>query len=342
MYFDGAMNLTPAAGTSSLPLDRHIAEQAAKWFILLTSGEASSKEQHAFEAWRIANAEHERAWQRAQQVSKMAGLVPATVGKAVLCRPVSSKLKRRQAIQALVVLMTGVPSGWLVYKSTPWRAWSSDYSTAIGEQRAILLPDGTQIHLNTATAVDIAYDEQHRSLLLRAGEIMVTSAPDPITATGKAARPFLLITEHGSVRPIGTRFIVRQQSSESHVAVLEGAVELRPKDSKVTQLLGVGRAASFDAAQIISEQALPVGSGLWTSGIFAAEDMRLDQLLSELGRYRSGFLACDPALADLRITGAFQLNNIDGALNNIAQLLSVDIRYRTRFWVTLVPTKEMS
>lgn len=328
----------PAAVT--IPLDRRIAAQAARWFILLTSGEAGPKEQREFEAWRDADAEHERAWQRAQEVSRMAGLVPPKVGKAVLCRSVSAELKRRQTMKVLLALMTAVPAGWLATTAVPWRIWSADYSTAIGERRVVALPDGTQVHLNTASAIDVAFDAGRRTLLLRAGEVMVATAPDPLAAYGDAARPFVVVTGHGSARPVGTRFIVREQSGLTQVAVLEGAVELHPAKAGDIHLLRAGRAAGFDDIRSGVETALPSGAGLWTRGILAADDMRLDQLLGELSRYRSGILQCDPDIAGLRITGAFQLGNIDEALGNIAQLLSLDIRYRTRFWVTLVPSKK--
>jgi transmembrane sensor len=65
--------------------------------------------------------------------------------------------------------------------------------------------------------------------------------------------------------------------------------------------------------------------------------VRLDAFVAELGRYRHGLLRCDPAVAGLRLTGAFQLADTEAVLHNLAQLLPVQLLYRTRYWVTLVP-----
>ncbi|WP_082221533.1 FecR domain-containing protein [Herbaspirillum chlorophenolicum] len=335
------MSTSPSVDSPGTPLDRAVATRAARWFMLLASGEASDRDRQALERWRRADSEHERAWQRAEQVSRKAGLVPAPIGQAVLRGPVRG-IDRRKALTTLVLLMTAAPAGWLAVQSTPWRAWRADYATATGQQRRVTLPDGTQVMLNTASAVDVAFDERQRRLLLRQGEIMVTTARDPQLAEGRPARAFVVETAEGQAMPVGTRFIVRQASGRSVVSVLEGAVELHPRDSGASHLLRAGYSAGFTRDSIAPEQRLQADAAMWTRGIVAAQDMRLDRLLAELGRYRTGILDCDPAIGGLRVTGAFQVNDMDAALANLAQLLSLDIRYRTRWWVTLLPAEKTS
>jgi len=75
----------------------------------------------------------------------------------------------------------------------------------------------------------------------------------------------------------------------------------------------------------------------WARGILAVENIRLDEFAAELARYRPGIVRCDPAVAHLRITGAFQLNDTEAVLLNVIHLLPVDVVYRTRYWATLVP-----
>ena len=90
---------------------------------------------------------------------------------------------------------------------------------------------------------------------------------------------------------------------------------------------GAGRPTSID---VFLAQA-------WMRGILPAERMRLDQLLAELSRYRPGFLRCSEAVAALRVTGSFQLDDTDAALALVANTLPVRIERRTRYWVTVVP-----
>jgi transmembrane sensor len=48
-------------------------------------------------------------------------------------------------------------------------------ATATGERRTLLLPDGSRLVLNTASAVNIAFDANARHIRLVAGEILVTT-----------------------------------------------------------------------------------------------------------------------------------------------------------------------
>ena len=65
--------------------------------------------------------------------------------------------------------------------------------------------------------------------------------------------------------------------------------------------------------------------------------MRLADFVQELSRYRPGWLRCDPAVADLRVSGVFQIDDTDRALAAVAHALPVRVERRTRYWVTLIP-----
>lgn len=315
---------------AEVPLSRQTAAQAAEWFVLLHSGEATAAEQRAFDGWLARAPEHARAWQRALQVSQRAGHVPPALATSTLQRPRS----RRAAVRALMLLMTAAPAGWLAWRSAPPQ-WTAAHATATGEQRELQLPDGTHLRLDTASAIDLAYDATQRLVLLRAGTVLIETARDP------AGRPFLVRTAEGTARAIGTRFVVRQQAQRSHVAVLEGAVELRTREGGAVQLLQAKEQAGFDALHIDAVAPADAGTGQWARGILAVDDVRLDAFIAEVARYRPGLLRCEPAVAGLRITGAFQLADTDAILQNVAQLLPVEVRLRTRYWVTLAaPEKQ--
>lgn len=68
-----------------------------------------------------------------------------------------------------------------------------------------------------------------------------------------------------------------------------------------------------------------------------AERMPLPDFVAELARYRPGILRCDPALAALTVSGAFQLDDTDAALRALAATLPLRVDTRSRYWVTLTP-----
>lgn len=68
-----------------------------------------------------------------------------------------------------------------------------------------------------------------------------------------------------------------------------------------------------------------------------ADDMPLSEFASAFERQRRGRVTCAAAVASLRISGAFPLNDSDRALDALAANLPVRIRRFTRYWVHIEP-----
>ncbi|MNT69671.1 fec operon regulator FecR [compost metagenome] len=75
----------------------------------------------------------------------------------------------------------------------------------------------------------------------------------------------------------------------------------------------------------------------WSDGVLAAHDMRLEEFLAELARYRPGVIRCDPRVANLRVSGVYPLGNTDKVLDTLALTLPVSVRSMTRYWVSFGP-----
>jgi transmembrane sensor len=76
----------------------------------------------------------------------------------------------------------------------------------------------------------------------------------------------------------------------------------------------------------------------WTQGMLVADGMRLGDFARELARYRHGVVRCDPAVAQVRISGAFPLDDNRRALNMLA--LTYPVKVSTHlggYWVTISP-----
>ena len=71
--------------------------------------------------------------------------------------------------------------------------------------------------------------------------------------------------------------------------------------------------------------------------MLVAQGQRLADFLLDLSRYRQGHLACDPRLADLRVSGTFPLGNTEKIIYAVADTLQLDVQQFTRYWVTLKP-----
>lgn len=317
-----------AAGMSSIgmpaapPLSRKIARQAVEWYLLEQSGQATPAELAASAAWRAQDAAHAHAWQRVQQVSHTAGLIPAGLAAPVLRRP-----QRRIVMKTLLALLAA-PTAWLLVRPDAL----ADYRSGVGQQRSVTLPDGGRLLLNTDSAVSLAYGAQERVVTLLRGELLVDTHADH--AGGRA---FFVATPHGRIRALGTRFTVRLDDGGTRVTVLEHAVEIQPDNGAATvRRVAAGQHSYFDADHATVPTQAPAQAGAWSRGILVANDMRLDAFAAELARYRHGIVRVEERAAALRLTGAFQLDDTDGVLASLADLLPVDVLYRTPYWVTVV------
>ncbi len=267
------------------------------------------------------------------------GAVPSTIGVPVLARQQVHHTNRRAALRTLAVLGTAVPAVWLGWRHAPWQAWAADYSTATGERREVTLADGSRILLDTASAVNVKFDSDQRTIYLRSGAILVTTAPDPTTQR----RPFAVHTAQGQLRALGTRFTVRQDGDAHtpgpvHVAVTEGAVEVTLRGASSPALvLPAGQQTVLSPQGVAPPTPIDTAAQGWTQGVLYADSMRLDDFCAELARYRPGVIRCAPEVAPLRISGAFQLRDTEYVLTMLATTLPVQVVLRTRFWVTVVP-----
>lgn len=320
-----------SCAVSETALDPRIAQQAAEWFLLLQSGEASAEDRAAFERWRTGDPQCERAWQRAEHVGARLGNIPANVGVPALRR--RRRFDRRGALKTFALLVAAPSSAWLAYRRLPWQSWTADYRTDIGEQRDFALVDGGRLWLNTESAVDIEYGEQERLLHLRGGEILVQTAPD----LNSSSRPFIVATRDGRIRALGTRFIVRRIDEATAVTVFEHAVEIMPGGSRVTKIIEAGASARFNLLTVEPETPAAVNADAWSQGLIYADGMRLDHFIAELSRYRPGILRCHPAVAELKVSGAFQVRDTDPVLRSLTRALPVSLVYRTKWWVSVEP-----
>lgn len=312
-----------------LPIDRSILEAAAYWHVHLKS--ANAADHSKFERWLDEDELHRRAWSLVQRMEQHLGNLPASLALPALK---NAQTQRRATIKTLSLLIASGAAGWLTYEATPWRSWAADYRTQPGRQKTIQLADGGVLELNTDTAVDIRYDNSTRLMRLHQGEIMIKTAPDISSGTRSVPRPLIVETPQGRIRALGTRFSVRTHNDTTHVAVFEHAVEITPLDMQGQPVrIEAGQQADFSAMKISNAHTINRNQEAWTRGMLVAVDWRLEDFLAELSRYKRGRIQCDPAIADLRVTGAYRLGDADLILDSLTTSHPVQVKYFTRFWV---------
>lgn len=239
--------------------------------------------------------------------------------------------RRRQVLAGLAGLVASAGAGLL-----GWDAWSesplagamlADHHTGSGDIRQLTLADGSELWLNTASAVDTDFSASLRRITLLRGEIAVR------TAHGDT-RPLVVDTPHGRLRALGTRFTVRLARQSTYLGVFDGAVEARPERG-AARVLHAGQQTELNAVGVAAPQAALAARDAWTRGVLLADDITLGELVAELRPYRHGHLAVAPEVAQLRVLGAYPLRDTDQALAMLEAALPVRVRRTLPWWVSI-------
>ncbi len=317
--------------------DDPIAARAIEWMVQLGSGDASPADFTAYQQWRKQDSRHEAAAARLETSLNLFNRLPADTQASslrLLQSPVQSKERRRLLSSALGLGMFAVASGLVMNRYQPVTGLLADAATGTGERKTIALPDGSELVLNARTVVDWVFKPDVRQLRLRSGELIATVAPD-------SYRPFEIITAEGSVRAgvdagvhaANSRLLVRQDEGSSLVSAMKSALLLIHKDEQ--QPLDEGASARFSASGIVLESIAASSIGAWEDGFIELHDRPLAELITALRAYRPGVLRVSPAAAQLRVTGSFSLDKSDQTLAALVQVLPIEVKYNTGYWVSI-------
>lgn len=318
---------------TAAPLPAAVVDAAVDWLVHLWSGEATETSRAQWQRWRAADPLHEQAWRHVEATDARWRTGAPGLAAAIASPPRAAG--RRRALGGMAALAVAGLAVYAGREQMATRGWLAGLRTAKGEQRRLQLPDGTQLLLNTATALDIDFGPTLRRLRLHAGELLVATAPDPQVP----ARPFVVDTPAGRAQALGTRFTVRHDADgpageATRVAVFEGAVELRGAASVLR--IDAGQAARLPAGG--TPMALPPPQApAWADGVLVASDMPLDAFIDELRRYRPGLVQLAPEVAGLRLSGVFPLADTDRILQALVQVLPVQVHVPVPYWVRIGP-----
>lgn len=322
----------PALAQSAVGPDYGSLEAAAGWYATLRGEDATLADRQAWQAWLRESDEHARAWAMVEAVSRRFDPLRASGHEAAAAGIKAARgggARRRQMLAGLVGC--GV-AGWMAWRKGALpelvMAWSADFRTSTGEQREVTLADGTQVWLNTDSALSVDYQAGKRLLRLIAGEILVRTARD---ARG---RPFYVETRFGRMQALGTRFSVHHDASRTRLDVFESAVEIRSPVGAV-QRVEAGQRAEFNADGISAVTLADRAREAWCRGIVVADNIPLRQLIAEIARYRRGYIGVAPEVAELSVMGVYPAIDTERALAMLESALPVRMKRTLPWWVTI-------
>ena len=304
-----------------------VQSEAAGWFARLNQLSITTDELRNWRDWKrdeanaAAYAKVEAAWAATGALAKRPA-IQAEAAEILRRRPAQSPAQARFMRYALPgaitasVIVVGAIVGWLNFQPQP------TFTTRVGEQRLVVLDDGSRVRLNTDSVLRVRFRKGERRVVLARGEAFFEAAHD-------AARPFIVEADGTSVHAIGTKFDVRRDGDAVRVTLLEGKVKVAQKNTA-------------GSATLIPNQQLTVADGrvsaphptnaseaaAWTSGRLTFRSVALEDAIAEVNRYAAHKVVLEgpPALGRQPITGIFDTGDTNSFADAVGVLLDLSAK----------------
>ena len=332
-----------------------IRESAHHWRARMDDGELSPDEQAAFNRWMADDPSHGEAFAEAEIVWKALGAVeydPAldaplstekTQGRfaglwemfagrsrVVVGGLATASVACMAVLLALPLIDQPVENG-PVMVSVP-----VVFETVRGQIDEIALSDGSRVTLDAMSQINVVMTQAVRQVQLVDGAVFFEVTTD-------TNRPFTVMSGATEVRVTGTAFAMQQRGETLHVAVQEGAVQVaRPgtdvnldDDIQPKPVSDDVKAVNLSAGQgvMVSEAigwgevvAVPTEQiGAWRTGQLIYVSATLEQIIHDVNRHVPQPITLSPVARDLKLSGTFDVGDIDSLLWTLEAALPVKI-----------------
>ncbi len=279
----------------------------------MTSGKATQGDAEDLLRWRALSPEHDRAFVEATRLWRSLG--PAMAAPAAASR---ARMTRRGFLAAgsMAAGVAGIGLGLSQLGYLPaLGSLFADYSTDVGEQKSVRLPDGTLATLDGDTQVSLGFTDRARALTLSSGAAVFDIAEGD-------RRPFVVMAGLGQSRAGAGSFSVQQGTDEIIVDCLDGdltvecrgAMELTTGEGISYSAAGLGEKVTSDAET----------AAAWRKGLLIFRNRPLADVVGDLNRHRKGkVVIARPSLRSRRVSGVFHLDRPEEILAHLEDTLQV-------------------
>lgn len=305
----------------------HVRE-AAVWMAMLRGPDRTAKLERGFRRWISADRCHYAAFETVSAAWEATGALPKGVFPR-LSRWQRAGFRQGFAQAAMAVAATIAVLGVYLHQR------NAGIATGVGEQRMLLLDDGTRIFMNTDTHVVVKFDDARRAVELKGGEALFE------VARKGPQWPFMVRVEDRQITALGTSFVVRRDPQRTSVMLVEGSVIVAPVSRNAMPAGSYGAPAEgSDAIKLAPGQRLTFDDRghskldapalekvtAWRGGHVVLDEVSLAAAAAEMNRYSRVRLVIEEArTATIPVTGVFRAGDTASFANAIAQSYGLDL-----------------
>jgi len=303
-----------ATDRAAAPSHEAIAEQAAFFFQRRRLGPWTEVDQAELVAWCTESTLNEVAYLRlegaiayAERLNAQRPFRHGFAGSEPSELPARRKLWLPLALAASVVLSGALGLSYLrsLLRPPPDRI----FGTNVGGHAVLKFADGTEVELNTNTALRYRMTTQERTIWLERGEAYFRVAHNPID-------PFTVVAAGHRITDIGTEFLVRDEPGRLEVTLVKGKAKLVNTNAAAPVAMlapGDDAVATAQSTMITKKTPAQLADELaWQQGMLIFRKTHLSDAVREFNRYNDVKLVVgDPSIADLTFSAEIRTDRYE-------------------------------
>ncbi|HEY1710472.1 MAG TPA: FecR domain-containing protein [Rhizomicrobium sp.] len=289
-----------------------IKAEAAAWIARLHADDRGEQDEAAFKMWLNQSQDHANAFEAVTAVWDLAD------GISIADLPVKAPAKfKRRSILAGFATLAAAGATFAAWDA----AFAGVYETDVGEQKHVVLSDGTQVFLDTNTKIRERFSSTVRNVELDRGRADFRVKPD-------ISRPFVVEAAQQKIVAPATTFDVRRDAEKVSVVLLDGqATVLVGHHKRIALSQGERLVATAAAAPNIDKPNL-ASLTAWQTGQAIFDSETLGDACAEMNRYTSEQIVLnDPNISKLRLSGVYRVGDNEAFARSVSRLLPVAIEH---------------
>lgn len=195
------------------------------------------------------------------------------------------------------------------------QAVAVDYATDTAEQQQLTLADGSDLAINANSQLSVALSDTERRVQLQQGEVFFSVARD-------TQRPFVISTDRGQIRVLGTAFNVDTSGDGLVVSVEHGIVEVTHEGQSWRLFAGEGVRLDGDQAQPFKDQQ----AGSWRTGWRKVSGEPLSDLVAHLQSHTHKQIQLHDVDGTQTFSGKYRQQDVEGTLELVTDLFGLDMQ----------------
>ena len=300
-----------------------VTAHAAAWLERREAKGWSADDHRALEAWLVETEENRAAFWRLEaawdQAQRLAALHAVSDTRNSSSRSKFWSLVTRSVAAAAFFVGLGIAAQTILSQPR-----GEQYATPVGGREILTLADGSQVELNTDTAIRVDLQSAKRTVTLIRGEAYFQVQHD-------AARPFVVMAGDHRITDLGTKFLVRERGDGVEVALLEGRAHMEGASAQSAFLMPGDVVVATSSTMVLtkkSQQQLR-NAAAWRKGVLVFDHTTLAAAADEFNRYNQTKLIIADSRAGRRtLGGTFPTNDIADFTRLVEAVLDLRVERR--------------